>query len=182
MNEALVDKLLGLINQKYGSLANPSYWFIHGPESYQIYEPVLEKLSRLFIVVDITEPNLDVAVAYKLTGSTGEWLLEISLLGPYAVFIRWNTGDLPLTRQTVTSSEEKIIVEILDSFEIILLARCVLEIPIDLALTNAEPGHVYLYQALIGDATVLPWRSKLNNWWPLRGESGFDIYRETDAS
>lgn len=181
MSEAFVDKLIELINQKYGSLVNPSYWFIHGPESYQTYKPVSEKLSRLFTVVDITEPNLNVAVVYKLTGGTGEWLLEISLLGPYAVFIRLNTGDLPLTRRTVTSSEEKSVIQILDSFEITLLDQSTLEIPIDLALTIAEPGHVYLYHALFGDATILPWRSELNNWWPLRGEFGFDIYRTTKA-
>ena len=181
MDETRVDKLLELINQRYGSLASPTFWFAHGPEPYQTYLPVFERLSRRFTVVDVTDPNRDVAVAYKLKADTKDWLLELSILGPYAVFIRWNTGDSPLTRRSVTSSEEKSVVEILDSFEITLLDQSVLEVPIDLALTNAEPGHVYLYQALFGDATVLPWRSKLNNWWPLRGEFGFDIYRETDA-
>ena len=181
MDVTLVDKLLELINQKYGSLVTPHFRFTNGEEVQQMYRPVADELSKQFTVEDVSEPNIYVGVAYAIEEGERGWLLEISFLGPYAVLIH-ETHKPPITRQNAADDAEKNIVQIVEDFGITLLDQSILEIPIELTLSDAVPGHTFLYQALIADVALVPWRSKVNNWWPIQDEVYEGFRKREDES
>jgi hypothetical protein len=156
--------LLQLIQTKYGTLSEPNYALVHTDEPTHA---LLTQLAEDFTIVDVTDTNYDVSFRYFLNQTDRQWALELSMLGPYAVLLRLETQEPPVTPESAVDAAERRIIQCLDEAGITSLDRTILEVPIALALTNAEPGHVYLYHALIADTALLPWRTVLNNWWPL---------------
>lgn len=147
-----------IILANYESLSEPKYWFVQQAITKKPYQLLVNVLQQKFTVQDVTSFNIDVSFRYLLTAREEKWVLELSMLGPYAVLLRLNHQEPPLTKSTSTLSEkEKYLVNLLEEFSIVLLDKEMLEYPINLVLFNTEPQYVRLYQALFVDTWLLPW-------------------------
>jgi hypothetical protein len=143
---------------QYKSLTEPKYWFTRQAMVMKPYQLIVDALQQEFVVQDLTSFNIDVSFRYLLTAGEEQWVLELSMVEPYAVLLRLDRQEPPLTGATVSLSDsERRIVNLLTAFNIVLLEKEILEQPIDLVLFNTEPEYVRLYQALFADTWLLPW-------------------------
>jgi hypothetical protein len=116
-------------------------------------------------VSDETDLNDDVSFVYSLRGGDAAWLLQLSMVGPYAVVMRMVTDERPqlLADAGATSNLEDWLLDGLQSHHIVSLGGRILEARVPLALHNAEPENVLIFQALFSDVDGLPWISSSPN-------------------
>lgn len=154
------DEIIAFIRDKYGSLESPNFSFVEDAISRQPYQALIRRLSRVFSVEEDTDPNDDVSFMYVLTSGRRQWLLRMSMLGPYAVLFRLNDEDEPelvWDDWQATSDSEKEALGILSDMGIRVMSLEELSLRVPLTLFNADPGNVRVYQALFTDTDVLPW-------------------------
>jgi hypothetical protein len=74
----------------YGSLSEPNYSKVILINDAQPYQNLIRKVSFYFCIQEIGDINYDVSFRYYLASSSGEWNLEISMIGPFALLYRHN--------------------------------------------------------------------------------------------
>ena len=153
--------LTKLISHKYMSLDEPDYSFVNKAISSKPYAALIQELEKLYAVEEITDSNDDVSFRYAISKSNNQWVIELSMLGLYAVVLRvQSNGDIELVSPNTSEPGEKDVISWLLMNQIEVLTQNELEQPVALALFNTEPENVCNYQALFSDTDVLPWRKQ----------------------
>lgn len=160
MTENHVQEIMTFIRRRYKSLENPNFSFVAESISKYPYEDLIRQIRTYFQVQEETDPNEDVSFSYSLFREQDQWILRISMIGPYAVLLRVGKSDASeIVSCTVRmlSISEKELMNILADNGIRLLDHDTLCLPIPLKLFNAEPENTRVYQALFTDSDFLPW-------------------------
>ena len=160
MHDQEMAKVLEIIQSKYTSLAYPDFSFVEENLVQRPYEKILQELGQIFQVEEDTDTNDDVSFCYILKNADKMWILRLSMLGPYAVFLRLHaSGHLEVVDQTTpgVSESEKTLMTLLAGMSIHLLDRQALLYHVPLSLCNTAPGNTRVYQALFTDSDILPW-------------------------
>lgn len=149
------------IRERYGSLEQPDFHFVGNESLDGSYEDLISRLAETFAIEEITDPNDDVSLSYVLRRDGGEWVVQLSLVGPYAVLLRLTRGAAEVVTASVRDLArcERLILEELERSGLKVLDRSTLSRPIPLRLFNTAPDSVRLYQALFTDTDVLPWET-----------------------
>jgi len=157
------------ISEAYGQLDKPSFEFEKEEKRRSAYEPFIRDLAAnllmdrqgFFKIASVTDLNSDHGFAFIIQG-VGEWWLQLSFVGFYAVLMRLTERGDHLEvidpDDDKKSPVENLIISLIASSGIHLLDTDTLETPIDLKLFDTEPENVRVYQALFSDRDVLPWR------------------------
>jgi hypothetical protein len=155
-----LNAIVARCEEKYGSLSSPDFSFVGQSAERNPYSGVMELLGRFLEVVDNTDTNDDVSFSYLLQKDERQWSLQLSMVGPYGLFMRVaEPSGVVLTSSSGDLSEvERRIVDLLRSQGVQLMDRTTLEVPIALRLSNTEPEETRLYQALFTDVSQLPWQ------------------------
>jgi hypothetical protein len=145
----------------YKNQDQPDFSFLRRAFLSRPYDPLIRKLRDFAAVEDLGECEDDVCFSFLLKGQNALWRLELSMVGPFAVFVRLSNRvhDYDFISPTAgdLSGFEVKIVEKLKSYGIRLLTPRELTQPIQLSLYNTPPGQTRLYQALFSDRPNLPW-------------------------
>ncbi|MEW8288135.1 MAG: hypothetical protein AB2697_19310, partial [Candidatus Thiodiazotropha endolucinida] len=87
--------LTELIAHKYKSLDEPDYSFVNKAIASKPYSSLIRVFKSIYVIEDITDINDDVSFRYLLSNSNNKWIIELSMLGLYAVLLRaQNSGKL----------------------------------------------------------------------------------------
>ncbi|HET7585093.1 MAG TPA: hypothetical protein VFK13_09300 [Gemmatimonadaceae bacterium] len=153
-----IEEIYEAIRQCYGSLEEPTFWFVHDAEHERPYQSVEQALSRTFTLKEVTDTNDDVSFVYEVGRGERTWLLQLSMVGPFAVLLHDATGGgcEPVGLQAADEIEHEII-HAIQTRGIQILDREILEVPVALRLYNTDPGRVRVFQALFSDTDILPW-------------------------
>lgn len=107
-----------------------------------------------------TDPNDDVSFGYLVTEGDHKWVLRLSMLGPYALFLRLEASVTVVSGSTTPlSTPEETMLTILAQHGIHVMDMDELLWPVPLHLLNTDPRNVRVYQALFTDSAVLPWEA-----------------------
>lgn len=156
------------IEHTYRSFSSPEFFFVSDALQKRPYKCLIEEIGGCFHVEEDTDPNDDVSFGYLLRAKypTGvkrdqEWLLRLSMVGPYAVLFRFLDTETEPTlisyTELVLSEPEQCLVKTLSLNGICLMDRQSLMQSIPMTLFNAEPEKTYVYHSLFTDTDVLPW-------------------------
>jgi len=155
----------------YGSLDEPNFDFEREERRQRRYEPFLRDLAAIllldvwgfFTIANTTDLNSDHGFVFVIQ-SGGEWRLQLSFVGPYAVLMRLRNREI---LEVVDSDNpkncvtERQVIRLLANHGISLLNKENLELSVGLKLFDTEPQNVRVYQALFSDSDVLPWRPRI---------------------
>lgn len=145
-------EMVPIIERKYGSLEQPNFSFVEKERSKNPYQKLEVLLKESFEVEDVTD---DVSFCYVIDK---KWLLQLSMVGSYAVVLGLAKRVHVVALDTVSEAEQKLL-GLLVEHGFIVFHRESLELPVNLKLFNAAPENVCLYQALFSDTDVLPWKA-----------------------
>lgn len=148
-----------LIARAYKNLEHPDFSFVKKVFSARPYDPLVKRLRDYAVVEECTEAEDDVCFSYFLKGQASLWKLDLSLVGPFGIFVRLRnrvaTDDfLYFGKDGITSFETKIL-DILKPAGIRLMSAEELACQMPMQLYNTK--NVRLYQALFSDREALPW-------------------------
>lgn len=150
--------ILSKIREKYKSFENPEYHFVQAALAERPYQIVMDELSRKYPLVEDTDSNFDVSFGYLIGFGDKRWMLRISMIGPYAFFLRLESDRSILVNPSeIAAGEETTIMQILMRHNIKLLGRLTLDTPIQMKLYNTSIENTTLYQAMFSDTDFLPW-------------------------
>jgi hypothetical protein len=153
------DTLLKAIELKYGSLEQPDFTFVNKTVLDNPYFSLLNELKIVFEVEEITDINDDVSFQYVLSTSGKQWVIQVSMIGLYAIVLKiLDDGDLEFVRPDSSTIEEQKIISLLLENQFSILKQEILEYPCSLKLFNTESENVCIYQALFSDTDILPWK------------------------
>jgi len=142
--------VLTQIERTYRSYESPEFFFVSP------YKHLVQKISACFQVEEDTDPNDDVSFGYLLRAKyrsgakrDQQWLLRLSMVGPYAVLFRLlhtETGvptvisyTEPVLSELECSPWEKYLLNTLSLLGICLMDRQSLMQPVPMILFKAEP-------------------------------------------
>ena len=156
------------ISEAYGPLDKPNFEFEKDENRRSAYEPFIRDLAAsllmdnlsFFKIANVTDVNSDHGFTFIIQ-SGGEWWLQLSFVGLYAVLMRLTeraTLEVIDPDDGNKSATENLLIQLIATNGIHLLDKETLEIPIDLKLFDTEPENVRVYQALFSDRDVPPWR------------------------
>lgn len=156
-----MQEVIDHIQAAYGSMDQPNFSFRKQQEDARPYDGLIaEIIEELGLAADeYTDLNDDSCFGYTLSGGDCAWILELSMVGPFAAFSRvCGNGRRVLTAddRDLTVPERKI-VDLLGGRKLRIMRREELERHIELRLFNADPENVRIYQALFSDTDILPW-------------------------
>jgi hypothetical protein len=157
-----MDDVQRQIERTYESLSNPQYFSITRRLEERPYEELMGFVGDKFELVETTDENDEVAFTYALRREGRQWALEISAVGPYAVFARTDPVS-QLWEEILTPSasdlsrDEHWLISKVSTSGLRFLGRQELEVPIPLQLVGTDPQYVRVYQALFTDSEILPW-------------------------
>jgi len=163
----LLSKLNVDILKQYQSLDNPDFRFAKREYRRFKYYRIIQQLMNRHYIKDETDLNIHVCMQINILGTTNNWILRISFVGPYACLLRINQGVLKnfINRHKIITSadvgigydsDEKYLVDCVHEFNITLLNRKILETPIPLILHDTDREYVKIYHALFEDTEILP--------------------------
>ncbi len=163
MENSEVAKFREIINSTYKSLEHPDFSFVKKGFSSRPYDPLIKRLRDYAAVEECTEAEDDVCFSYFLKGRDSLWKLDLSLVGPFGIFVRLknrvaSTDFLHFSKGDLNGYERKIL-DMLNGSGIRLLTVDELSMDMPLMLFNTAKGNVRLYQALFSDREALPWQA-----------------------
>jgi len=152
-----MDEILERIEQTFGSLSDPKFFFVRRALEERPYDDLIESIANDFKVVEDTDEDDDLAFNFLLSRENRKWAMSISMVGPYALLARVSQAwDEILTQSTENLSDhERWLVSKITDFGLQLLRQEELERPVALKLTG--PDDVRVYHALFTDTSGLPW-------------------------
>lgn len=147
----------------YKSLTQPDFSFVKRGFNARPYDPLIKRLRDYAAVEEAIEADDDVCFSYFLKGRSQLWKLDLSLVGPFGLFVRLKSrcerdDFLCYGRPDLVGFEQKIL-DILKGGGIRLLTVDELGTEVPMTLFNTGAGEVRLYQALFSDRNRLPWES-----------------------
>lgn len=148
------NEIMTSLLDKYGSLEKPTFFFVESALAKRPYDAIVRKLAKYFNVEETTDPNEDVSFVFALSQGVDSWLLQLSMIGPYAIIL----GDYEVVASDSDeqSESEKKILEVLLNNNIQVLNASCLSQPVPLKLFNTDLDNVRVYQALFSDVDALP--------------------------
>ncbi|MFE2175814.1 hypothetical protein [Kitasatospora sp. NPDC059462] len=87
-NGSLLSSALADARIAYGSLTSPDFSFAARACQRQPYRRLMERISEFSKVEDNTHLDEDVCFYCKISSSSGNWHLLLSMVGPYAMLFR----------------------------------------------------------------------------------------------
>lgn len=160
LNTDEMAEILTSLQKQYASMETPDFSFVHSALHDRPYHPLVQSIGHLFTVTEDTDPNDDVSFGYLLHAESHQWLLRLSMVGPYAVLLRLDKqaqGELISSLTTIVSPIEAQLLTLLAEHGLHVLDAVTLASPVALQLLNTAPEHTCLYQALFTDTDVFPW-------------------------
>jgi len=162
-----MEDVITRIQSIYKSLEHPDFHFVAESLRRQPYDITIKQIKQTFEMEEDTDANDDVSFGYLLRSTDQqEWILRLSMVGPYAVVLRLSEGELPEVifpgKHSLTGQELKLF-QLLSAQGIRVLSQAELMHPVALTLYNTDPSNVRLYQALFSDTDVLPWERALGD-------------------
>jgi len=156
-----VAKYRDYIAAAYKSLDQPDFSFVKRGFSSRPYDPLVKRLRDYAAIEEIAEADDDVCFSYLLKGRDALWKLDLSLVGPFGIFVRLRSrvarhDFLHYGKADLTGFETKIL-DLLKGAGIKLLTSVDLSLPLPMTLFNTERQEVRLYHALFSDRSRLPW-------------------------
>jgi hypothetical protein len=151
---------LSYIQEAYVSLEQPDFAFVKKTVKARPYEKLLKRMRDYAAIEEITEGEDDVCVGYLLKGRNALWKLDLSLVGPFAIFVRLSNSIkaedfVHATKHDIIEFERKV-ASLLQNGGVKLLSSRELETKVDMSLINTR-SDVRIYQALFCDTPNLPW-------------------------
>jgi hypothetical protein len=166
---ATESNIIHYILDKYKNLSHPNYLFKYNAESDNlkaVYLQIANYFKSEFNIVDQSDMNYESCYAYVISHEKNEWLLELSLVGPFANLMRSKAKKNCLYSEFKSLNNiEKMIISKLDEYHIMMVKRETLEKSIKMKLNhNDNPNDTRIYHALFADTYGLPWEKakKLN--------------------
>jgi hypothetical protein len=149
------------ISTAYKSLEHPDFSFVKQGFNARPYDPLIKRLRDYAVVEEAIEADDDVCFSYLLKGQSALWKLDLSLVGPFGLFVRLKARVAPddflhYTKPDATSFERKVL-DLLRGAGIRLLTTEELSLQVPMTLFNTTRESVRLYQALFSDRNALPW-------------------------
>lgn len=162
-----MDDLLAFFKEfiaaKYKSFDNPDFGFVKRGFSSRPYEPVIKRLRDYAAVEELTEADDDVCFCYFLKGRAQLWKLDLSLVGPFGIFVRLKNqvdrGDFLYPMRGDLVDYEIKMIDILKSAGIRFMTADELALKMPMTLFNTAKESACVYQALFSDRPKLPWES-----------------------
>ncbi|MEL6723282.1 MAG: hypothetical protein AAFP10_08745 [Pseudomonadota bacterium] len=150
-------KLIEKIFCYYKSLDFPDFTFVKEMIKSKPYDSLIKKIGCLFDIEETTDVNDDVSFCYIIKKNESQWVIELSMLGLYAVVFRiTDDGGAELLVSPINQQEEKI-AYLLNEYGFERLSENILKQPVNLRLNNTEPENTCFYQAFFSDTDQLPW-------------------------
>ncbi len=155
------ENLETILLEAYGSFEMPNFSFVERRAKRKPYEKLLQTLSKMFDVTDQTDFNYAVCLSLLISLDEKSWVLDLSLVGPFAVFLRVEDRKGAhacklLNEENFTAEESKLSVEI-EKAGLLLMKKTDLEMPVAMPMSLAVPEDVAVYHALFSDVYALPW-------------------------
>lgn len=155
--------LAEVIAKKYGSLSDPDFSWVANAYHEDPAREIREQLEQRLVVSEVTDLNSDVSIAYELSTDArlpARWTIRISLVGPYAAFIR-HTPEEPRAMLVDGPADcidpvEQFVQAVLGASGVELLNRRLLSAAVPLRLFDTARDRVKVYQALFTDNDFLP--------------------------
>lgn len=158
----MVDQLLQSISQdiyrKYVCVETPNYFFLADAELKIINSHIIERLTQVCEVENVTDLNDDVCINLMLYQKREALNLKLSMVGNYAILLRITSDGIYLIEnqeQSITTLEAEIY-QIVIKFNFIMLDRKVLFTPMQIKLFSTDPENTCVYQALFEDTDIIP--------------------------
>lgn len=161
MEHQALHKYREIIATAYKSLEQPDFSFVKKVFSARPYDPLIKRLRDYAVVEECAEGEEDVCFSYFLKGRAQLWKLDLSIVGPFGIFVRLksqveHSDFLNYKSGDVVGFERKIL-DILKGAGIKLMNVDELSVEMPMALYNTDKDNVCLYQALFSDRARLPW-------------------------
>ena len=161
MEHQEVSKFREIIATAYRSLEEPDFSFVKKVFSARPYDPLIKRLRDYAAVEECTEGEEDVCFSYFLKGRNQLWKLDLSIVGPFGIFVRLKSrcersDFLHYGSADVVGFERKIL-DILKGAGVKLMTVDELSVEMPMTLYNTDREKVRLYQALFSDRSALPW-------------------------
>ena len=158
----LENSLRAAVIKAYGSLDEPSFSFVEKTAKRRPYDPLVSDLKALgFEIEETTDINEDVSFCYVLRARGSQWSLQLSMIGPFAVFFRLERHGEPIAEITEVTGDlidlEKDAVVVFRQSGVLVLGESILRRRIPLSMFYTEKQDVRFYQALFSDVEILPW-------------------------
>ena len=152
-----------MIEGAYKSLVHPDFSFVKKVFSARPYDPLIKRLRDYGVVEELVEAEDDVCFSYLLKGQSSLWRLDLSVVGPFGLFIRLkakvgSSDFIHPGKADITGYEAKVL-GLLQSAGIKLLTTDELSQRIPMTLYNTAKNNVRLYQALFSDREAQPWEA-----------------------
>lgn len=156
-------KYLDVLASVYKSLDQPDFGFVRKVFSARPYDPLIKRMRDYAVVEECTEAEDDVCFSYLLKGRNALWKLDLSVVGPYGIFVRLRNrveaeDFIVYSRDDLTGFEVKI-ADLLKRGGVKLLSMEELNVAMPMTLYNTGRERVRLYQALFSDRDRLPWEA-----------------------
>jgi len=154
------EDLFEQLRSVYGPLEEPTYFKINEVMAQRPYSRLVQELTNYFQVEEVTDVNEDVSFQYELAQGGDGWMLELSAVGPFAVFSRYEEqgGRSLITPESDSlAPHERQVIDLLRRHELRVMSRSDLDVPVRMNLFVTESEKVCLYHALFSDNDSLPW-------------------------
>ena len=161
MESAGLQNYRQIIRSTYKSLEQPDFSFVKRAFGARPYEPLVRRLRDFAAVEELCEQEDDVCFSYLVKGSAALWRLDLSIVGPFAIFVRLKSrvskdDFLYPGRIDLTDFEAKVL-GLLTSGNIKMMTADELSVQIPMTLYNTNKNKVRLYQALFSDRELPLW-------------------------
>ncbi len=152
-----------IVSTAYKSLEQPDFSFVKKAFRQRPYEPLIRRMRDIAVVEELIEAEDDVCFSYLIKGQTALWKIDLSIVGPFGIFVRLRTQPksddfLHPLKSDLTDLEFKV-VSLLTKGGVKLMTTEELQEALPMTLYNTSKPKVCLYQALFTDREALPWEA-----------------------
>jgi hypothetical protein len=170
--QQLTGSILQAVRRKYRSFSNPHLGFVQKALERRPYRKLIDFLMWPgFAVRELTDFDYDVSFSYVLTSDRGMWALDLSMVGPYAIFARIEDGKVTLLDCPVRSKksrsryargrdtpgdDEQFIRDVAAHHGLLFLPRGVLLQKVNVRIPRLDPDEVRIYHVLFTHVSEPP--------------------------
>jgi hypothetical protein len=163
MESAELQKYREIICDKYKSLDQPDFSFVKRAFGARPYDPLIKRLRDYCVVEEMTQAEDDVCFTYLVKGQSALWRLDLSIVGPFAIFVRVknrvSSDDFLFPGRVDLTGFETKVLDLMKSAGIKLMTTQELSVEMPMTLYNTNKKKVCLYQALFSDRELPLWEA-----------------------